>query len=323
MPEFTGSTWVTPVFAVVIFLYGGVPFLQMAPAELRQRRPGMMTLISMAIGVALVYSVLAFSLDLGEGFFWELVTLIDVMLLGHWIEMRSIRQASGALNALAKLMPDTAERLKADGRTEEVPVSELRLDDTVLVRPGANIPADGTVIEGESEVNEALITGESMPVAKVAGAKVIAGASNGDGSLRVRVTAIGEGTALAGIMRLVAEAQESKSRTQVLADRTAGWLFYVAITVAAVTAVIWSVAVGLEAEVAKRAVTVLVIACPHALGLAIPLVVAISTAQAANNGMLVRNRLGPGGGAVGGCRYLRQGRYADQGRAGRGCHGRL
>ena len=181
-----------------------------------------MTLISLAIGVAFVYSLLAFALELGEGFFWELVTLIDVMLLGHWIEMRSVRQASGALNELAKLMPDTAERVGADGDIEEVPVSELRLDDTVLVRPGANIPADGVVIKGESDVNEALITGESAPVKKREGTEVIAGAS----SLRVRVTAIGDETALAGIMRLVAGAQESKSRTQVLADKAAGWLFY-------------------------------------------------------------------------------------------------
>ena len=213
------------------------------------------------------------------------------MLLEHWIEMRSVRQASGALNELAKLMPDTAERVGADGDTEEVPVSELRLDDTVLVRPGANIPADGMVIEGESEVNEALITGESTPVNKSEGTEVIGGASNGAGSLRVRVTAIGDETALAGIMRLVAEAQESKSRTQVLADKAAGWLFYGAIATAALTAIVWTAAVGFEGEVLKRVVTVLVIACPHALGLAIPLVVAISTAQAANNGILVRNRL--------------------------------
>ena len=291
MPTFTGSSWITPVLGVVIFLYGGVPFLQMAPAELRKRQPGMMTLISLAIGSAFVYSLLAFSLDLGDGFFWEVVTLVDVMLLGHWIEMRSVRQASGALNELAKLMPDTAERVGADGGTEQVPVSELRLNDVVLVRPGANIPADGTVMEGESEVNEALITGESAPVTRRAGDRVIAGANNGAGSLRVRVTAIGDNTALAGIVRLVAEAQESKSRTQVLADSAAGWLFYGAILIAALTAVLWVVAVGFEGDVVKRMVTVLVIACPHALGLAVPLVVAISTAQAANNGILVRDRL--------------------------------
>ncbi len=291
MPTFTGSTWVTPVFAVIIFLYGGTPFLKMAPSELRLRQPGMMTLISLSISVAFVYSVFAYALDLGEGFFWEVVTLIVVMLLGHWIEMRSVRQASGALNELAKLMPDKAERVLADGVTEEVPVAALRLGDMVLVRPGSNIPADGTVVEGESEVNEALITGESNPVNKTIDAKVIAGTSNGEGSLRVRVTAVGDETALAGIMRLVAEAQQSKSRTQILADRAAGWLFYTAVTVAAVTAGIWLLAVGLDEEVVKRSVTVLVIACPHALGLAIPLVVAISTSLAANNSILVRDRL--------------------------------
>ena len=291
MPTFSGSTWVTPIFAVVIFLYGGTPFLKMAPAELRRRQPGMMTLISLSISVAFVYSIFAYALDLGEGFFWEVVTLIVVMLLGHWIEMRSVRQASGALNELAKLMPDTAERVLADGGTEEVSVTALRLGDMVLVRPGSNVPADGTVAEGESEVNEALITGESNPVNKTIDAKVIAGTSNGEGSLRVRVTAVGEETALAGIMRLVAEAQRSKSRTQILADRAAGWLFYAAVTLAAVTAGIWLLAVGLEEEVVKRVVTVLVIACPHALGLAIPLVVAISTSLAAKNGILVRDRL--------------------------------
>ena len=291
MPTFSGSTWVTPIFAVIVFLYGGVPFLQMAPAELRRRQPGMMTLISLSVSVAFVYSVLAYSLDLGEGFFWEVVTLIVVMLLGHWIEMRSVRQASGALNELAKLMPDTAERILTDGGVEEVPVTKLQLGDIVLIRPGSNVPADGTIIECESEVDEALVTGESTPVNKTLYAKVIAGTSNGEGSLRVQVTAIGEETALAGIMRLVAQAQQSKSRTQILADRAAGWLFYGALTVAAITAVVWLGAVGLEDEIVKRVVTVLVIACPHALGLAIPLMVAISTTLAAKNGILVRDRL--------------------------------
>jgi Cu2+-exporting ATPase len=291
MPEFSGSRWVTLAFSVVIFLYGGIPFLQMAGPELRQRKPGMMTLISMAISVAFVYSLAAFSGDFGEGFFWELVTLIDVMLLGHWLEMRSVRQASGALNELAKLMPDTAERLLPDGQTETVPASDLRVGDLILVRPGASVPADGEVVEGESEVNEAMITGESRPVPKVEGDRLIAGTVNGDGSLRVQVTAVGEETALAGIMRLVEEAQQSKSSTQVLADKAAGWLFYTAVAVAAITAVAWAVAVGLGGELIERVVTILVIACPHALGLAIPLVVAISTTLAARNGVLVRSRL--------------------------------
>ncbi len=291
MPAFPGSHWFTPVLSIIIFLYGGLPFLQMAVPELRNRQPGMMTLISLAISVAFVYSIATIFVPLGENFFWELVTLIDVMLLGHWLEMRSVRQASGALNELAKLMPDTAERIRGDDSTEEVKVSELKDDDRVLVRPGTSVPADGEVIVGESAVNEAMITGESRPVKKRPGDKVIAGTINGDGSLRVRVTATGEKTALAGIMRLVNEAQNSKSRTQLLADQAAAWLFYVALVVAGVTAVAWVVATGFDIEVLKRVVTVLVIACPHALGLAIPLVVAISTSLAAGNGILVRDRL--------------------------------
>uniref|UniRef100_A0A7V2B1Z5 P-type Cu(+) transporter n=1 Tax=Rhodothermus marinus TaxID=29549 RepID=A0A7V2B1Z5_RHOMR len=290
-PTFPGSEWVPFVFSLVIFGYGGVPFLQMAVPELRQRRPGMMTLISLAISIAFVYSLLAQLAQLGEGFFWELVTLIDVMLLGHWLEMRSVRQASGALNELAKLMPDTAERLLPDGRVETVPTSALHVGDLVLVRPGASIPADGEVVEGESSVNEAMISGESRPVRKQPGANVIAGTINGDGSLRIRVTATGDQTALAGIMRLVEQAQQSKSPTQVLADRAAGWLFYIALAVAALAAVGWAVAVGFNVEVLKRVVTVLVIACPHALGLAVPLVIAITTALGAKNGILVRDRL--------------------------------
>ncbi|HJS18642.1 MAG TPA: copper-translocating P-type ATPase, partial [Anaerolineales bacterium] len=215
-PAFPFSEWIPFVFSVIIFAYGGVPFLQMAVPELQERKPGMMTLISLAISVAFIYSVAAQFMNLGEGFFWELVTLIDIMLLGHWLEMRSVRQASGALSELAKLMPDTAERIHHDDSTETVPVSALKKGDLLLVRPGASIPADGEVTEGHSNVNEAMITGESKPVHKMAGAKVIAGTINGDGSLRVRVTATGNETALAGIMRLVEQAQQSKSKTQVL-----------------------------------------------------------------------------------------------------------
>ncbi|MEJ2735400.1 MAG: copper-translocating P-type ATPase [Anaerolineae bacterium] len=291
IPDFPGSEWITPVFATIVFLYGGIPFLQMAIPEIRNRKPGMMTLISLASVVAFVYSLASLFLPGQTGFFWELVTLIDIMLLGHWIEMRSVRQASGALNELAKLMPDTAERLLPDGDTEEVQVSELQQDDLVLVRPGGSVPADGEVEEGESEVNEAMITGESKPVLKEAGDTVIGGTINGDGSLRVRVTATGDDTALAGIMRLVDEAQQSKSDTQILADRAAGWLFYVALAVAVITAIAWIVAVGFDVDVIARVATVLVIACPHALGLAVPLVVAITTSMAASNGVLVRDRL--------------------------------
>ena len=205
--------------------------------------------------------------------------------------MRSVRQASGALNELAKLMPDTADRLAPDGSAETVPVAQLRLGDLVLVRPGANVPVDGQVVEGRSDVSEAMITGESKPVGKKAGDKVIAGTLNGDGSLRVRVTATGNDTALAGIMRLVQEAQQSKSRTQILADLAAGWLFYIALAVAALTAIAWTIAIGFDVTVIERVATVLVIACPHALGLAVPLVVAITTALGAKNGILVRDRL--------------------------------
>ncbi|MFN8492135.1 MAG: copper-translocating P-type ATPase [Caldilineaceae bacterium] len=291
MPQFPSREWIGPLFALVVFGYGGVPFLQMAVPEIRSRQPGMMTLISLAITVALLYSIAALWIDPAGGFFWELVTLIDIMLLGHWLEMRSVRQAAGALNELAKLMPDTAERLPPDGATEVVPVSALREGDIVLVRPGASLPADGEVSEGSSAVNEALITGESKPVKKEAGSKVIAGTVNGDGSLRVRVTATGEATALAGIMRLVNEAQQSRSATQVLADRAAGWLFYVALAAAVLTAIGWIVAIGWNVAVVERVAKVLVIACPHALGLAVPLVVAISTSLAARNGILVRDRL--------------------------------
>jgi Cu2+-exporting ATPase len=213
------------------------------------------------------------------------------MLLGHWLEMRSVRQASGALNELAKLMPDTAERIHHGDMTETVAVSALKHGDLVLVRPGASVPADGEVVDGHSNVNESMITGESKPVHKMAGAKVIAGTINGDGSLRVRVTATGNETALAGIMRLVEQAQQSKSKTQVLADKAAGWLFYIALAAALMTAIAWTIADTFNIEVLNRVVTVLVIACPHALGLAIPLVVAITTAMGARNGILVRNRL--------------------------------
>lgn len=290
-PAFPFSEWIPFIFSLIVFGYGGVPFLQMAVPEFQERKPGMMTLISLAISVAFIYSVAAQFINLGEGFFWELVTLIDIMLLGHWLEMRSVRQASGALNELAKLMPDTGERIQDGDSTETVPVSDLRNGDLVLVRPGASIPADGEVVDGHSNVSEAMITGESKPVHKMAGAKVIAGTINGDGSLRVRVTATGNETALAGIMRLVEQAQQSKSKTQVLADKAAGWLFYVAIAAAIITAVAWTIATGFNLEVLTRVVTVLVIACPHALGLAIPLVVAITTAMGARNGILVRNRL--------------------------------
>lgn len=291
MPAFPGSEWISPLFAVIVFTYGGIPFLEMAVPELRDREPGMMTLISLAIVVAFVYSSATLVVLPGMDFFWELVTLIDIMLLGHWIEMRSVRQASGALDELSKLMPDTAERIAEDGDTEEIPVPELEAGDLVLVRPGASVPADGIVEIGDSDVNESMITGESKPVSKKPDDEVIGGTVNGAGSLRVRVSATGDETTLSGIMRLVEEAQQGKSNTQLLADRAAGWLFYVALVAAGVTAVAWVIATGFNVAVIERVVTVLVIACPHALGLAIPLVVAINTSLAARNGMLVRDRI--------------------------------
>ncbi len=291
IPEFTGSNLIGATFALGIFIYGGIPFLQMAFPEVQSRNPGMMTLISLAITVAFAYSLFAIVTDTGKSFFWEMATLIDVMLLGHWMEMRSVRQASGALNELAKLMPDIAERVGDDGEIQEVQVTELQNDDVILVRPGTSVPADGEIIDGHSTLNESMITGESKPVEKSEGDEVIGGTINGDGSLRVHVSATGDDTALAGIMRLVQEAQGSKSQTQVLADKAAGWLFYFAIVAAVITAVAWTLAIGFEVDVIERVATVLVIACPHALGLAIPLVVAISTAMGARNGILVRDRL--------------------------------
>lgn len=291
MPVFTGSDLIVPGFSIIIFIYGGGPFLSMAVPEIRNRQPGMMTLISLAISVAFIYSMAVVLYLPGDPFFWELVTLVTIMLLGHWMEMRSVRQASGALQELAKLMPDTAERIQPDGDREEVPVDKLRKGDLVLIRPGGSIPADGEVEEGESDVNESMITGESVPVKKSSGDEVIGGTINGDGSLRVKVTRTGDETTLAGIMRLVDQAQQSKSRTQILADRAAGWLFYIALLVATTTAIVWTALVGFDNFVVARVATVLVIACPHALGLAVPLVVAITTTIGANNGILVRDRL--------------------------------
>lgn len=291
-PAFPGSEWIGPVLSTVVFLYGGLVFLQGAWRELRSRLPGMMTLISLAISVAFLFSwVVQLGLIEASALWWELATLVTIMLLGHWIEMRSINQAEGALKELAKLLPDTATRI-TDGGEEKVAVSALRNGDLVLVHPGESIPADGTVRKGESDVNEAMITGESRPVKKREGDEVIAATINGDGSLRVEVTGTGEETKLSGIMRLVADAQKSKSRAQHLADRAARVLTFVAIAAAAITIVVWqSVGAAIDFSVV-RMVTVLVIACPHALGLAVPLVVAISTTLGARNGLLVRDRRG-------------------------------
>jgi len=290
-PTFPGSPYIPAVFGTILFFYGGMVFLQGAVGEIKSRLPGMMTLISLAIIVAFAFSLAVTFGFPGMDLWWELSTLITIMLLGHWIEMRSISQAQGALKELAKLVPDTAVRFVRE-RTEEVPVSDLREGDVILIRPGSGIPADGTVVEGTSAVNEAMITGESRPVEKKLGEKVIAGTVNGSGSLRVKVTGTGERTALAGIMRLVEQAQTSRSRAQALADRAAFFLTVIAIASAVITLVAWLLAGATPAFAVERVVTVLVIACPHALGLAVPLVIAISTTLGARAGLLVRNRRG-------------------------------
>jgi Cu2+-exporting ATPase len=288
--HFPGVEWVPPVLGTVIFFWGGWPFLQGGVQELRARQPGMMLLISMAITVAFVASAATtlgfFDLD----FWWELAALITIMLLGHWQEMKALGQARGALAALAELLPDEAERIRPDGSVEVVALSELRPGDLVLVRPGGRVPADGSIVEGEAEIDESMVTGESRPVAKEPGDRVVAGTVVTDSSIRIRVEAVGEETALAGIQRLVAQAQQSRSRAQALADRFAALLFYVATGAGAVTFVAWTL-FGSAEQAVVRTVTVLVIACPHALGLAIPLVVSLSTAIAARNGILIKDRL--------------------------------
>ncbi|BCJ58837.1 heavy metal translocating P-type ATPase [Micromonospora endophytica] len=288
--DFPGMALVGPVLGTVVFAYGGWPFLQGAAREIADRTPGMMLLIAMAITVAYVASLAtalgAFDLD----FWWELAALVTIMLLGHWQEMKAIGQAQGALSALAALLPDDAERLDPDGQPQRVPVTELRVDDLVLVRPGGRVPADGRIVDGRAELDESMITGESRPVSRSDGDRVVAGTVATDGALRVRIEAVGDDTALAGIQRLVAQAQQSSGRAQVLADRFAAWLFYIATATAVVTLVVWTVLGNLGGAVV-RTVTVLVIACPHALGLAIPLVIALSTAVAAKGGILVKDRL--------------------------------
>jgi len=290
-PHVPGAHWIPALFGTAVFFYGGLVFVRGAVRELEDRLPGMMTLISLAISVAFLFSV-AVTLGYPGAPLWEeLSSLVTIMLLGHWIEMRSISQAQGALGELAKLLPAAVVRVRGTD-TEEIPISELREGDVVLVRPGASVPADGLIQQGESALNESMITGESSPVDKNPGDRVIAGTINGSGSLRVEVTGTGERTALAGIMRLVAQAQTSRSRAQALADRAAFWLTVIALGVGVMTLVAW-LAVGAGAAFAvERLVTVLVIACPHALGLAIPLVIAISTTLGAGAGLLVRDRRG-------------------------------
>lgn len=288
-PSFPGSGYLPLVLGSVVFFDGGLIFLRSAWREIWGRLPGMMTLIALAITAAYLWSLYAVFAG-EEALFWELTTLITIMLLGHWLEMRAVSGAQGALKELSKLLPDTAEVVR-DGVTREVSLAELVLGDVVVVRPGGKIPADGLIVEGDSDIHESMITGESKPVSKKSGDKVIAGTVNGDGALRVTVTEIGEKTFLAGVMRLVAEAQASKSRLQILSDRAALYLTGVATTVGVITLVAW-LASGAEVGFSvERLVAVLVIACPHALGLAVPLVASISTTKAAHAGFLVKQRL--------------------------------
>ena len=288
-PSFPGSKFIPAILGTIVFVYGGLVFIRGAWGELADHKPGMMTLVSLAIIVAFGTSVAAtfglFEIDV----WWEVASLITIMVLGHWLEMRAIFQARGALNALAALLPATAERVNG-ADIQSVPLSELRVGDIVLVRPGARVPADGVVAEGSADVDESMITGESKTVSKVAGARVVAGTVASGGSLRVSITAVGDQTALSGIMRLVATAQASESRTQALADRAAAILFYVAVASGAITFAYWWFA-GDREHALIRTATVLIIACPHALGLAIPLVIAISTSLGAQNGLLVKDRL--------------------------------
>ena len=290
-PEFPGSAFIPATFGTAVYLYGGWVFLVGGVRELRDRLPGMMTLISLAISVAFFFSLAVTFGYPGDALWWELATLVTIMLLGHWIEMRSIFQASGALRELAKLLPSTAQRI-VDDRIEEVAITALRDGDLLLIRPGASIPADGVIRSGKSDVNESMITGESLPVPKTDGSKVIAGTVNGAGSLRIEVTGTGERTALANIMRLVEQAQTSRSRAQALADRAAFLLTLIAIAAGALTLVMWTALGATGAFAIERVVSVLVVACPHALGLAVPLVIAISTTLGAKSGLLVRDRRG-------------------------------
>ena len=290
--RFSGDVYVLFGLSSAVFWYGGWPFLRGFVAELRSRQPGMMTLISVAIATAYLYSsAVVFGLT-GKMFFWELASLIDIMLLWHWVEMKSVMGASRALEELAKLMPSDAHKVMPDGSVKDVPLGELAVNDKVLVKPGEKLPADGVIVEGESSVNEAMLTGESTPVPKKIGGKVLGGSINGEGSLTLEVKSTGKESFLSQVVDLVKQAQESKSKTQDLANTAARWLTIVALGGGAITLLVWLVLMGKDFAFAiERTVTVMVIACPHALGLAVPLVVAVSTALAAQNGLLIRNRV--------------------------------
>lgn len=289
--RFTGDLLVSFVFSSIVFFYGGFPFLKGIYEELKKGQPGMMTLIALAISVAYFYSAAVVFGVKGKIFFWELATLIDIMLLGHWIEMKSVMGASRALEALAQLMPPDAHKILNDGEVEDVPLSSLKPGDMVLIKPGERVPADGKVVEGDSSLNESMLTGESKPVSKHPGNPVIGGSLNGEGALKVAVEKTGKDSFLSQVIDLVRQAQESKSKTQDIANRAAFWLTLIAIGAGAVTLFVWLAVAGKDFAFAlERTVTVMVITCPHALGLAVPLVVAVSTAIAAKNGLLIRDR---------------------------------
>jgi len=289
--RFTGDIYVLFALSTFVFFYGGYPFLKGLIDELKQKQPGMMTLIALAISVAYFYSGAVVFGVRGEVFFWELATLIDIMLLGHWIEMKSVMGASKALEELAKLMPDEAHQIDDDGDVTDVSVSDLKHKDKLLIKPGEKIPADGKIYEGKTSINESMITGESKPVSKSEGDEVIGGSINGEGSVKIEVEKTGDDTFLSQVVKMVREAQESKSKTQNFANKAAFWLTIVAISAGAITMLVWLLIEGSTFNYAlSRTVTVMVITCPHALGLAIPLVVAVSTALSAKNGLLIRNR---------------------------------
>ena len=288
--RFTGDSYLLFALSTILLIYGGKPFITGAVEELKEKEPGMMTLIAFAISVAYIYSSFAVFIDIGNDFFWELATLIVIMLLGHWIEMKSVMGASRALDELLELMPDEAHLIGEDGSSKDVSVKELKKEDKILVKPGEKIPIDGVVYDGESEVNESMITGESVPVLKSKDDEVVGGSINGEGLLKFKVSKVGEDTFLSQVVRLVKEAQESKSQTQRLADTAAKWLFYIAASAGTITFAVWML-LGRDLSFAiERAVTVIIISCPHALGLATPLVTAVSTSIGAKRGLLIRNR---------------------------------
>jgi Cu2+-exporting ATPase len=288
--RFTGDSYLLFGLSTILFIYGGKPFLTGARDELKKKSPAMMSLIALSITIAYIYSTLTVFVITGDDFFWELATLIVIMLLGHWIEMKSVMGASRALDELVKLMPEEAHQITVNGEITDIPVKQLKAGDAILVKPGEKIPIDGLVYDGRSAVNESMITGESVPVEKENGDEIVGGSINGEGILKFKVSRVGEDTFLSQVLKLVRETQDSKSNTQRLADKAAKWLFYIAVIAGALTFSVW-LAISQDLNFAvTRAVTVIVISCPHALGLAVPLVTAVSTSIGAQKGLLIRDR---------------------------------